>query len=178
MPMGTGVDWISKGFAAPISTRRVGKREGYPALRVRLKPFGQSTQHNIMTINCNDSEEISMLCISLRPSEYFTVGKDTVIQFDKLSGDRAYLNIQAPREIPIVRGEVLERQGGQRPDCIKELSPRHIRQLPWDHAKKQALAELRQMVEEMGDSPEAQAMREKLDRIFPQSFDAAKTSNP
>lgn len=119
-----------------------------------------------------------MLCITLLPGEYFTVGNDAVIQFDRLSGERIHLIINAPREVPIVRGEVLERQGGQRPGCVRELSPRYVRQLPWNHAKKQALAELRQMVEAMGDSPEARAMREKLNCIFPQSFDAVKTEAP
>lgn len=117
-----------------------------------------------------------MLCISIRPGEYFTVGGSTVIQFDRLSGDRAYLMIQAPRETAIVRGEVLERGGGQRPACITDASPRHVRQLPWNHAKKQALAELRQMLEQMGGSPEARAIGEKLDQIFPRSPDAAKNT--
>ena len=65
----------------------------------------------------------AMLCISIRPGEYFTVGGSTVIQFDRLSGDRAYLMIQAPRETAIVRGEVLERNGGQRPACITDTAP-------------------------------------------------------
>lgn len=108
-----------------------------------------------------------MLCITLLPGDYFTVGNDTVIQFDRLSGERIHLIVNAPREVPILRGEVLERQGGKRPGCVKELSPRYIKQLPWDHAKKQALAELRQALDRLGDSPDAQTVREKLDIIFP-----------
>ena len=108
-----------------------------------------------------------MLCITLLPNDYFIVGSDTVVQFDRLSGERIHLTIHAPREVPIVRGEVLERQGGQRPACVKDRSPQYVKQLPWDHSKKQALAELRQALEQMGDSPEAQTIREKLDRIFP-----------
>ena len=108
-----------------------------------------------------------MLCITLLPGDYFTVGSDTVIQFDRLSGERIHLIVNAPREVPILRGEVLERQGGKRPGCVRELSPRYIRQLPWDHAKKQALAELRQTLDGMDDSPEVRALREKLDLIFP-----------
>ena len=114
-----------------------------------------------------------MLCITLLPGDYFTVGNDTVIQFDRLSGERVHLTINAPREVPIIRGEVLERQGGQRPACVKELSPRYVHQLPWDHAKKHALAELRQTLDQMGGSPEAQVLRAKLDIIFPQPRKAA-----
>lgn len=114
-----------------------------------------------------------MLCITLLPGNYFTVGNDTVIQFDRLSGERIHLIINAPREVPVIRGEVLERQGGQRPACVKEKSPHYVHQLPWDHTKKQALSELRQALEQMGDSPEAQALRQKLDIIFPQPRKAA-----
>ncbi len=114
-----------------------------------------------------------MLCVTLLPGGYFTVGSDIVIQFDRLSGERVHLVINAPREVPIVRGEVLERQGGQRPACVKEISPRCVHQLPWDHAKKQALAELRRELEQMGGSPEARSIREKLNRIFPSRSQAA-----
>ena len=108
-----------------------------------------------------------MLCISLMPGEYFTVGGSTVIQFDRLSGERVHLTIHAPREVQVLRGEVLERNGGKRPDCVMPVSPRYVRQLPWDHGKKKALAELRQTLESMDDTPETQAMRESLERIFP-----------
>ena len=84
-----------------------------------------------------------MLCISMRAGDYFTVGGSTVIQFNRLQGDRVHLVVNAPREVPVLRGEVLERQGGKRPDCVIPLSKRYVRQLPWDHRKKQALAELR-----------------------------------
>ncbi len=48
------------------------------------------------------------------------------------------------------------------------VSPRYVRQLPWDHAKKQALAELRRTLEQMDDTPETRTAREKLEIIFPQ----------
>ena len=108
-----------------------------------------------------------MLCISLMPGEYFTVGGSTVIQFDRLSGERAHITIHAPREVPILRGEVLERQGGKRPDCVMPFSKRYVRQLPWDHRKKQALAELRRALDRMEDSPETRLIQERLDFIFP-----------
>ena len=108
-----------------------------------------------------------MLCISLMPGEYFTVGGSTVIQYDRLSGERTHLTIHAPREVAILRGEVLERGGGKRPECVMPVSPRYVRQLPWDHAKKQALAELRQTLEGMADTPETKCLREKLEIIFP-----------
>lgn len=110
-----------------------------------------------------------MLCITLLPNEYFTVGGDTVIQYDRLSGERVHLTIHAPREVPIVRGQVLESQGGKRPDCVMGRSRRHVKQLLWNHQKKQALAELREVLAQMGDSPEIRTISEKLDFIFPRT---------
>lgn len=107
-----------------------------------------------------------MLCISMRAGDYFTVGENTVVQFDRLTGDRVHLTVNAPREVSILRGDVLERSGGRRPDCVKDVSPRYVRQLPWDHRKKQALAELRAALDRL-DGQEADALREKLNVIFP-----------
>ena len=58
-----------------------------------------------------------MLSLNLNQGEYLTIGQDVVLQVDRVSGDRCKLMIQAPREIPIVRGAVLEREGGQRTAC-------------------------------------------------------------
>ena len=60
----------------------------------------------------------AMLCLTLAQGEYLTIGTDVVVQFDRMSGDHCKLVIQAPREIPVLRGEVLERSGGQRPACV------------------------------------------------------------
>ena len=49
-----------------------------------------------------------------------------------------------------------------------DLSPRYVRQLPWNYAKKKALQEMREILAQMGDSPETRILREKLETIFPQ----------
>lgn len=108
-----------------------------------------------------------MLCISMKPGDYFTVGGSTVVQLDRLTGDRAHLTVSAPREVPILRGAVLERNGGTRPGCVFAPPPRPARQLPWDGAKQEALADLRRTLEEMEDAPEIRTLREKLDVLFP-----------
>ena len=59
-----------------------------------------------------------MLCITMRKGDYFLIGKDIVVQLDTLSGSRVHLTINAPKDVPIVRGEVLERNGGQRPGRV------------------------------------------------------------
>ena len=108
-----------------------------------------------------------MLCITMRGGDYFTIGAEIVVQLERLSGDRAHLVIHAPREERILRGEVLERDGGKRPGCVREILPRPVRQLTWNHAKKEALAELRRELKQMGESPETERIREKLEIIFP-----------
>ena len=98
-----------------------------------------------------------MLCISMKVGDYFTVGDDTVVQFDDLVGERARIMVTAPRE-----------RSSKRPGCVLEKSKRYVRQLPWDHAKKQALLEMREALSQMGDSPETQYLQKRLDYIFPQ----------
>ncbi len=60
-----------------------------------------------------------MLCITMRKGDYVTLGDSIVIQVEQISNERAHLNINAPREVVVLRGEVLERGGGKRPDCVK-----------------------------------------------------------
>ena len=108
-----------------------------------------------------------MLCLSLNQGEYMTIGEDVVVQLDHVTGDRCRLVIHAPKEVPILRGEVLERHGGQKPSCVQEKPARYVRQLPWNREKKLALQELREALERMDGGPEAQLLREKLDVIFP-----------
>ncbi len=59
-----------------------------------------------------------MLSLTLSPGEYVTIGDNVVIQFDCAVGERCKLAFQAPREVAILRGEVLERGGARRPDCV------------------------------------------------------------
>ena len=60
-----------------------------------------------------------MLSLQLKDGEYLTIGEDIVIQV--FTNSTVRLAVQAPREVPIVRGEVLERNGDQRPDCVVNI---------------------------------------------------------
>ena len=68
-----------------------------------------------------------MLCLSLAPGQYMTIGEQVVVQLDRISGDRCKLMVAAPREVSVLRGEVLERTGGERPACVTD-GPRWHRQ--------------------------------------------------
>ena len=57
-----------------------------------------------------------MLSLQLKDGEYLTIGEDIVIQVFTNSTIR--VAVQAPRNMTILRGEVLERSGKERPACV------------------------------------------------------------
>ena len=63
-----------------------------------------------------------MLFLQLKSGEYLTLGKDIVVQVFHESGERVRVAVKAPKEITVLRGEVLERNGARRPDCVIEPS--------------------------------------------------------
>lgn len=118
-----------------------------------------------------------MLCLNLTPGEYMTIGENVVVQLDRISGDRCKLVVEAPREVPILRGEVLERTGGERPACVFDAPRWRRREIPWNRSKAQALAAMRMLLSEMdGGDSNVQALRRQLEHIFPQ--DGAKADAP
>ena len=58
-----------------------------------------------------------MLSLQLKDGEYLTIGEDIVIQVFTTSAIR--MSIQAPKELPILRGEVRERSGKEQPACLR-----------------------------------------------------------
>ena len=109
-----------------------------------------------------------MLCLALTPGEYLTIGDNVVVQLDALSGDRCKLVINAPREVPILRGTLLERTGGKRPDCVFDADRRHRSEIPWNRSKAQTLAAMRKLLAEMdGEDGSVKTLRKQLDSMFP-----------
>ena len=62
-----------------------------------------------------------MLSLQLKSGDYVTIGEDIVIQVFTTSTIR--VSVQAPKEMTILRGEVWERNGEERPGCLREPSP-------------------------------------------------------
>ena len=109
-----------------------------------------------------------MLCLNLASGEYMTIGDSVVVQLDRISGDNCKLMIQAPREIPIVRGEVLERNGVERPDCVFDGPRWHRKEIAWNRSKAQALAAMRTLLDQMdGRDSNVQSLRRQLNHMFP-----------
>lgn len=116
-----------------------------------------------------------MLKLTLLPDEYLTVNGDIVVQLLRVAGGRADVAVEAPREMPIVRGAVLERSGGQRPACLApppKKKPRYYRDqvFRWNDDRERAVRAMKRVfdrLEEQGSVEEAKALRAQLDRIIP-----------
>lgn len=61
-----------------------------------------------------------MLSLQIKSGDYITIGDNIVIQVFKESSSRMRVSIQAPRETPVLRGAVREREGGERPSVLKD----------------------------------------------------------
>ena len=113
-----------------------------------------------------------MLSLQLRTGDYLTIGDKIVVQLRQISGDRCKVMVQAPKEIPVLRGELLERAGGERPECVADGPYRHHRQdLAWNRNKTQALNSMRLLLDRMDSaSPDVRTLRRQLEFLFPPEF--------
>ena len=119
-----------------------------------------------------------MLFLQLKKGEYMTIGDDVIVQLSDASASGCKLMIQAPREIPIVRGEVLERNGAQRPECVIEPSRRSWpgSGLSWNRNKSQTLIAMRRLLGQMdGGDDRVKDLRRQLDFLFPPDFASNET---
>lgn len=64
-----------------------------------------------------------MLALTVRAGDYITIGDDVVIQILKV-GDVCRVAIDAPREMPIERAKVRERNA-EAPECIRRLREKY-----------------------------------------------------
>ena len=107
-----------------------------------------------------------------------TIGGNVIVQLNDISGSRCKLMIEAPREVPVVRGELLERAGAQRPECIAE-TPRQRwsgSSLSWNRNKTQALAAMRRLLGQMDSGDDrVKDLRRQLDFLFPPEFASSET---
>ena len=132
-------------------------------------------------MRCEKEREFEMLNLNLKEGEYLTIGNDIVVQTFPY-GSQTQVLIDAPREIPVLRGKVIERNGDARPDAVingyRKQSPsdrRHAakrleklaeRQEQRENAKA-AIGEINAMLDAMGATPEGEWLRARLERIAP-----------
>ncbi len=116
-----------------------------------------------------------MLKLTLLPEEYLTISESIVVQLTRVAGGRAEIAVQAPRQFPIVRGAVLEKNGGQRPACLAPSSGKRARVyrdqvFRWNDDRERAVRAMRRaldLLEQKGSGEEAAFLRTQLDRIIP-----------
>ena len=80
-----------------------------------------------------------MLSLQMKSGDYVTIGENVVVQVFRDSGPQFRISIKAPKEIPIMRGAVLERAGQERP--VRKKALRNRSGLPvswknWQNARK------------------------------------------
>lgn len=126
-----------------------------------------------------------MLSLNMKSGEYITIANNIVIQVLP-DGGRATLLVDAPREIPVLRGVLWEEGGAARPKSINmdhpkphknrgtnaaERSDRYYEKVAlWQRRKdaaKAALDRMDQIFDSMGDSPEREELRELRKQIIP-----------
>ena len=116
-----------------------------------------------------------MLKLTLLPEEYLLINDSIVVQLKRVAGGRVDVAIEAPREFPIVRGAVLERNGGKRPDCLAPPSGKKARYyrdqvFRWNDDRERAVRVMKQVLDQLeqdGSIDAAQLLRTQLDRIIP-----------
>ena len=111
-----------------------------------------------------------MLRLTLTPGDYFTINGNIVVQLHRLEGERSLIAVEAPKEMRIVRGAVLEREGGQRPLCLTDrpAPSRRGKWFLWDQGREDAARHMRRLLREI-ETPEnrrqIEALRVQLARI-------------
>ncbi len=116
-----------------------------------------------------------MLKLTLLPEEYLTIGGRIVVQLRRVAGGRADLWIDAPKEINVLRGTVLERNGGQRPACLTPPSGRKARGyrdqiFRWNDDRERAVRAMKRTLDQLrekGAAQEAELLSRQLDYIIP-----------
>ena len=116
-----------------------------------------------------------MLKLTLLPEEYLLINDSIVVQLKRVAGGRVDVAIEAPREFPIVRGAVLERNGGKRPDCLAPPSGKKARYyrdqvFRCNDDRERAVRVMKQVLDQLeqdGSRDAAQLLRTQLDRIIP-----------
>ena len=116
-----------------------------------------------------------MLKLSLLPDEYLVINDSIVVQLSRVAGGRADLAIDAPKSVPIVRGAVLERNGGMRPGCLAPPPREKARDyrdqvFRWNDDRERAVRIMKQVIDRLersGAGGETKVLRTQLDRIIP-----------
>ncbi len=137
-----------------------------------------------MSISAKDSAAkrlmvVQMLRLTMTPDDYLIINDNIVLEIDRVAGGRAYISVYADRNIPVVRGEVFEKNGGERPGCLKpplRKKRRYQRDQTffWNDDRERAVRKMHKIMdhlEQAGSVKETQALRKLLDCIIPKYWE-------
>ena len=117
-----------------------------------------------------------MLSLMLKEGEYLTIGEDIVVQVFPDSKSRTRLSISAPKDVTILRGDLWERGGADRPDCVLETQRRPRSEFSWNRNKTQTLIAMRRLLSQMDSGDDnVKNLRRQLDFLFPPEFASNET---
>ena len=116
-----------------------------------------------------------MLILRRKKNESLLIGDNIRITIIECAGDGVRLAIDAPKSVPIVRGAVLERNGGMRPGCLappprKKARTYRDQVFRWNDDRERAVRIMKQVIDRLersGAGGEAKVLRTQLDRIVP-----------
>ena len=117
-----------------------------------------------------------MLSLMLKEGEYLTIGENIVIQVFPDSKSRTRLSITTPKDVTILRGDLREKGGAGRPDCVLETRRRPRSEFSWNRNKTQTLIAMRRLLSQMDSGDDAvKDLRRQLDFLFPPEFASNET---
>lgn len=116
-----------------------------------------------------------MLKLTMYPDDYLTINGNIVVYLTRAAGGQASVAIDAPREIPILRGAVLKRLGMERQACLyppAKKKPRYYRDkfFPWNDDRERAVRAMYKIMDKLaedGAGEDVEVLRKQLDRIIP-----------
>ena len=111
-----------------------------------------------------------MLSLSIKSGEYITIGNDIVVQIFR-EGPDAKVEVKAPRELTILRGEVHERSG-EKPDGLLAKRPKSLSEQTRNAKRVEKLAEKKAFYEEQ--KQQLLAIAGQMDRLSEAMDDAGK----
>ena len=106
-----------------------------------------------------------MLSLQMKSGDYVTIGENVVVQVFRDSGPQFRISIKASKEIPIMRGAVLERAGQERPDGLHKRVPKKSPSEQIRSARKLEELAKRQEARQKEKETRSRAMAE-MDRVL------------
>lgn len=109
-----------------------------------------------------------MLTLRLKPGEYLVIGSDIAVQVFEKKRNYLEVAVEAPRNVPVLRGEVYE-QNNPRPDFLRENRSRTPSERAANIRRKETLARRADAAQQLN------TFLDKLEKKNPELIDDIST---